>query len=197
MGELGRWVFNAAFSRLKVWVDRGVDFGDLAINVSSQQFRAVDFVADVEKMLVEHRVPPHRVVFEITESTVIEDVEKTIEIMQRLRRVGIRFAIDDFGVGYSSLSYLKRLPIDQLKIDRSFIADIGSDQNDEVICQTIIAMSQHLRLETIAEGVETEEQFNFLNRLRCSGYQGYLIMPPVAEDEFLAFCDRHGWNIGH
>ncbi len=186
--DIGRWILDAAFDRLKAWTDAGIDSGDLAINVSSRQFRAEDFVGDVERLLVLHRIPPHRVVFEITESTVIEDVEATIAIMERLRRVGIRFAIDDFGIGYSSLSYLKRLPIDQLKIDRSFIADIGRDQNDEVICQTIVAMSQHLRLETIAEGVESQEQYNFLSRLRCNGYQGYLFLPPSPESEFLRFC---------
>ncbi|MGE0485582.1 MAG: EAL domain-containing protein [Gammaproteobacteria bacterium] len=187
--DIGRWVLDAAFDCFRRWTDdASVDLDELAINVSSRQFRSDDFVADVERLLVLHRIPPHRIVFEITESTVVEDVEATIEIMERLRRVGIRFAIDDFGIGYSSLSYLKRLPIDQLKIDRSFIADIGRDNNDEVICQTIVAMSQHLRLQTIAEGVETREQYNFLSRLRCNGYQGYLFLPPKPEQEFLEYC---------
>ncbi|MCB1746951.1 MAG: EAL domain-containing protein [Gammaproteobacteria bacterium] len=189
--DIGRWVLDAAFDSFRRWTDDGsIDLDELAINVSSRQFRSDDFVADVERLLVLHRIPPHRIVFEITESTVVEDVEATIEIMERLRRVGIRFAIDDFGIGYSSLSYLKRLPIDQLKIDRSFIADIGRDNNDEVICQTIVAMSQHLRLQTIAEGVETREQYNFLSRLRCNGYQGYLFLRPSSEQEFLDYC-RH------
>jgi diguanylate cyclase (GGDEF)-like protein/PAS domain S-box-containing protein len=185
--DIGTWVLNASFERFKTWLDRDIDINELAINVSSRQFRSDAFVDDVERQLVEYRIPPHRIVFEITESTVVEDVEATIEIMARLRRVGIRFAIDDFGVGYSSLSYLKRLPIDQLKIDRSFIADIGHDQNDEVICQTIVAMSQHLKLQTIAEGVETQAQYNFLSRLRCNGYQGYLFLPPSPEQQFLRY----------
>ena len=189
--DIGRWVLDAAFDRFRDWLESGrADLGELAINVSSRQFRADDFYGDVERLLIAHRIPPQRVVFEITEGTVVEDVEATIAIMERLRRLGIRFAIDDFGTGYSSLSYLKRLPIDQLKIDRSFIADIGRDSNDEVICQTIVAMSQHLRLQTIAEGVETPEQYNFLARLRCSGYQGYLFLPPATEAEFLAYYDR-------
>ena len=185
--DIGAWVLNASFERFKTWLDRDIDINELAINVSSRQFRSDTFVDDVERQLVEYRIPPHRIVFEITEGTVVEDVEATIEIMVRLRRVGIRFAIDDFGVGYSSLSYLKRLPIDQLKIDRSFIADIGHDQNDEVICQTIVAMSQHLKLQTIAEGVETQEQYNFLSRLRCNGYQGYLFLRPSPEEQFLRY----------
>jgi len=189
--DIGRWVLDAAFERFRDWLESGrADLGELAINVSSRQFRAEDFYGDVERLLVTHRIPPQRVVFEITEGTVVEDVEATIAIMERLRGLGIRFAIDDFGTGYSSLSYLKRLPIDQLKIDRSFIADIGRDSNDEVICQTIVAMSQHLRLQTIAEGVETPEQHNFLARLRCNAYQGYLFLPPATEAEFLAYYDR-------
>ncbi|MGR8918401.1 MAG: EAL domain-containing protein [Gammaproteobacteria bacterium] len=185
--EIGHWVLEQAFSRLCRWLDsdRGVD--ELSINVSSRQFRAEDFVGDVEALLAEYRIPPHRVIFEITEGTVIEDVEAAIEIMSRLRRVGIRFAIDDFGVGYSSLSYLKRLPIDQLKIDRSFIGDIGRDQNDEIICQTIVAMSRQLSLETVAEGVETQAQYQFLNALSCNRYQGYLFLAPSPEDEFLEY----------
>ncbi|MEQ8662465.1 MAG: EAL domain-containing protein [Gammaproteobacteria bacterium] len=191
--DIGRWVLDAAFDRLRDWLENGhVDIGELAINVSSRQFRCEDFYGDVERLLLAHRIPPQRVVFEITEGTVVEDVEATIAIMERLRRLGIRFAIDDFGTGYSSLSYLKRLPIDQLKIDRSFIADIGRDSNDEVICQTIVAMSQHLRLQTIAEGVETTAQYNFLTRLRCSGYQGYLFLPPSDEAGFLDYCASVG-----
>ena len=137
-----------------------------------------------------YRIPPHHLVLELTESTVIEDVEATIIIMERLRRLGICFALDDFGVGYSSLSYLHRLPIDQLKIDRSFIADIGRDRNDEIICQTIVAMGRHLGLKTVAEGVETQAQFEFLQRLRCNSYQGYLFLPPRPESEFLRDCAR-------
>ena len=189
--EIGRWVLEASFSALQSWNEQQIELQELAINVSSHQFRSDTFVDEVEQLLIEYEIPPHQVVFEITESTVVEDVEATIAIMERLRRIGIRFAIDDFGIGYSSLSYLKRLPIDQLKIDRSFIADIGQDQNDEVICQTIIAMSQHLRLQTIAEGVETKEQFDFLSRLRCSGYQGYLFHPPAPEAAFVTFLQEN------
>ncbi len=147
-------------------------------------------------MLAAYRIAPQRIVLEITEHTMIDDVEATINKMEQLRRVGIRFAIDDFGVGYSSLSYLKRLPIDQLKIDHSFIADIGCDQNDEVICQTIIAMSQQLRMQTIAEGVETQAQFDFLKRLRCNAYQGFFFLAPSPENEFLRYLEAHQGSSG-
>lgn len=187
--DIGRWVIDVALANYARWMAEDlIDLPELSINVSSQQFRAVDFVTDVEHLLAVHRIPPQRIVFEITESTVIEDIDTTIKLMNSLRRLGIRFAIDDFGIGYSSLSYLKRLPIDQLKIARSFIADIGLDNNDEVICQTIIAMSQQLRLQTVAEGIETRDQFEFLCRLRCNAYQGYLFLRPSAEAEFIRYC---------
>ncbi|MEM7541887.1 MAG: EAL domain-containing protein [Pseudomonadota bacterium] len=188
--NIGWWVLETAFATFKSWLDSGVlDLGELSINVSSRQFRAENFVENVEALLIEYQIPPRRIVFELTEGTVVEDVETTINVMQRLRRVGIRFSIDDFGTGYSSLSYLKRLPIDQLKIDRSFISDIGRDSDDEVICQTIIAMSKNLGLHTIAEGVETQAQVDFLSRLRCEGYQGFLFSKPCQAQEFVDYCE--------
>ena len=189
--EIGKWVFESAFATYQRWMqDARADIGDLSINVSSRQLRDDSFVVDLERLLLNYHIPPNRLVLELTESTVIEDIETTIGIMERLRRLGICFALDDFGVGYSSLSYLQRLPIDQLKIDRSFIADIGRDRNDEIICQTIVAMGRHLGLKTVAEGVETQAHFEFLQRLRCNGYQGYLFLPPCPESEFLSYCER-------
>ena len=187
--DIGRWVLEASFAIYRRWLDAAtVEIGELAINVSSRQFRCDTFLEDVERLLAAYRIPPRRIVFEITESTVMENVNATIAIMDRLRRLGALFALDDFGVGYSSLSYLKRLPIDQLKIDRSFIADIGTDRNDEIICQTIVAMGQQLGLQTVAEGVETAAQLDFLKGLRCNRYQGYLFLPPSPEQEFLRYC---------
>jgi diguanylate cyclase (GGDEF)-like protein/PAS domain S-box-containing protein len=187
--DIGRWVLTAAFRTFKDWIEHGpIEVGELSINVSSRQFRSESFVADVESLLAEYRIPPHRVVLELTEGTVIEDVHTTVAILERLRRLGILFAVDDFGVGYSSLSYLKRLPIDQLKIDRSFIADIGHDHNAEVICQTIVAMGQHLGLQTVAEGVETADQLEFLRRLRCNRYQGFYFQGPAPAADFARYC---------
>ena len=187
--DIGRWVLEASFATYRRWLDTGtVDLAELAINISSVQFRSDTFLEYVERLLATYRIPPRRIVFEITESTVMQDVNATIAIMDRLRRLGALFALDDFGVGYSSLSYLKRLPIDQLKIDRSFIADIGSDRNDEIICQTIVAMGQHLGLQTVAEGVETTAQLEFLKGMYCNRFQGYLFLPPSSEQQFLHYC---------
>ncbi|MGE0857770.1 MAG: EAL domain-containing protein [Gammaproteobacteria bacterium] len=190
--DIGRWVLEASFATYRRWLDElPVAPGELAINVSSRQFRAEHFADEVERLVHTYRIPPRSLVFELTESTVIEDVDAAIGIMERLRRIGVLFALDDFGVGYSSLSYLKRLPLDQLKIDRSFIADIGSDRNDEIICQTIIAMGQHLGLATVAEGVETAAQHNFLQGLRCNRYQGYLFLRPSSEADYLRYYLAH------
>ncbi|MEM7540656.1 MAG: EAL domain-containing protein [Pseudomonadota bacterium] len=195
--EIGNWVLATVFETVRDWLDREqTAFGSVSINVSSRQFRDRNFVNDVSNSLRTWRIPPNRIILEITDSTIIDNVQDTVEKMSELRQLGLRFALDDFGVGYSSLTYLKKLPIDQIKIDRSFIRDIGSDPNDEVICQTIIAMGEHLGLQTIAEGVETDEQFTFLRSNYCDGFQGFKFLMPCPEAEFLAFCQSRQ-NIPH
>ena len=193
--DIGCWIFDSAFETFRRWMLAGyADTIDLGINISLRQFRNRNFVDDLSARIKNHQVPPDRIVLELTEGTVIEDVGDTIEKMDRLRDLGLRFALDDFGAGYSSLGYLKRLPIDQLKIDRSFIAEIGKDPNDEVICQTIIAMGKHLGLHTIAEGVETTAQLDFLRRNQCNGFQGFLFLHPSREADFLRFL-RSGARV--
>ncbi|MFT4564344.1 MAG: diguanylate cyclase (GGDEF)-like protein/PAS domain S-box-containing protein, partial [Gammaproteobacteria bacterium] len=185
--EIGRWVFVRAMECLRRWDRDGTMFLDhLAINVSSRQFSSPDFVRDTIRDLVAVGVPPQRVVIEVTEGTVIENFTETALKMEQLRDIGFRFSVDDFGIGYSSLSYLSRLPLDQLKIDRSFVTDVLEDVNDAVIAETIIGMGRNLHLQTIAEGVETEAQLDFLVARGCEGFQGFLFSPGVAEDEFLA-----------
>ena len=180
---IGRWVLETACRQLKRW-ERDPARGHLsiAVNVSARQFRQDDFVDQVIEVLRETGADPHRLKLELTESTVLADVEATIRRMKDLRAVGIRFSMDDFGTGYSSLQYLKRLPLDQLKIDQSFVRDIIGDADDDVIVQTIIAMSHALGLEVIAEGVETPEQQRFLLENGCETYQGYLFGRPVPVD---------------
>ncbi|MFT4583277.1 MAG: diguanylate cyclase (GGDEF)-like protein/PAS domain S-box-containing protein [Gammaproteobacteria bacterium] len=185
--EIGRWVFGQAMECLRRWDRNGTMFLDhLAINVSSRQFSSADFVRDTIRDLVSIGVPPQSVVIEVTEGTVIENFTATALKMEQLRDIGIRFSVDDFGIGYSSLSYLSRLPLDQLKIDRSFVTDVLDDANDAIIAETIIGMGRNLHLQTIAEGVETEAQLDFLAERGCDGFQGFLFSPAVAESEFLA-----------
>lgn len=175
--QLGDWVLRRACSQL-------TQLGDdtelqISVNISPKQFRESGFVERVRTILADTGAPPQRLTLEITENLVIDNVEQTIERMQILQTMGISFAVDDFGTGHSSLAYLKRLPLDALKIDRSFVRDIGSDPNDAVIVETIIVMAQHLGLAVIAEGVETEQARTFLITRGCRQFQGYLFGRPV------------------
>lgn len=192
--EISQWVFTNALECLRRWDRSGLTHIDhLAINVSSRQFSSPTFVRDVMRDIVAMGVPADQVLFEVTEGTVIENFEATAHKMKQLRDIGIRFSVDDFGVGYSSLSYLSRLPLDQLKIDRSFVTDVLEDPNDKIIAETIIGMGRNLNLQTMAEGVETAAQLEFLRILGCDGFQGFLLSRPVPECDFVAL-DRV-WSL--
>jgi EAL domain-containing protein (putative c-di-GMP-specific phosphodiesterase class I) len=184
---IGLWVLQTACAQLKAWQgDARTQRLTMAVNVSAKQFRSPDFVAQVENTLVETNAKPALLKLELTESIVLEDVEGTIAKMRELKRVGVSFSMDDFGTGYSSLQYLKRLPLDQIKIDQSFVRDIVTDTNDAAIVQTIIAMSEVLGLNVIAEGVETEAQREFLDLRGCHAFQGFLYGRPAPLQDFEA-----------
>jgi diguanylate cyclase (GGDEF)-like protein len=180
IAPIGQWVLETAFTQLKKWQQSPLlKKLTMSINISAVQFHKVDFVAKIKLLVDSYAVDPTGLILEITESLLLKDVENAISIMSALKQIGIRFSLDDFGTGYSSLQYLKRLPIDQLKIDSSFIRDIIIDNNDKAIVCAIIAMAQSLELKVIAEGVETEEQRQFLFDKNCVHYQGYLFSKPV------------------
>jgi diguanylate cyclase (GGDEF)-like protein/PAS domain S-box-containing protein len=182
---IGQWVLEQACSQLKAWeASPRTRELHLAVNVSPLQFHQMDFVERVEWALKQSGANPMLLKLELTEGMVVDDIEGCIAKMRELKLLGIRFSMDDFGTGYSSLSYLKRLPIDQLKIDQSFVNDIASDPDDEAIVQTIIAMARSLRLDVIAEGVESEGQFAFLKRNGCTAFQGYLFGRPAPLADF-------------
>jgi diguanylate cyclase (GGDEF)-like protein len=182
---IGLWVLQSACDQLAAWQRDASTRGlSLAVNVSAKQFRQPDFVAQVQRILVESGAKPSQLKLELTESTVLENVEDTITKMRELKLLGASFSMDDFGTGYSSLQYLKRLPLDQIKIDRSFVRDITSDPNDAAIVQTIVAMTQALGLNVIAEGVETEAQRDFLDKHGCHAFQGFLFSKPVPLEQF-------------
>jgi diguanylate cyclase (GGDEF)-like protein/PAS domain S-box-containing protein len=189
---IGEWVLLRACEQFKNWIDEGlVGMGmEIAVNVSPRQFHRAEFVDQLLGILAKTGMPPNRLVLELTEGIVVENMGETIEKMRALKAHGIHFSIDDFGTGYSSLAYLKRLPIDQLKIDRSFIQDMCNDANDRVIVETIVAMAQHLRLDVIAEGVETEEQLRFLEHNGCTAYQGFHFSKPIPSEAFGEFLEK-------
>ncbi|MBI5007110.1 MAG: EAL domain-containing protein [Nitrosomonadales bacterium] len=184
---IGHWVLESACQQLKVWqADPRKRHLQLSVNVSGRQFRQADFVTQVSEVIERTAIEPSHLKLELTESIVLEDVDDTIAKMQALRQTGVSFSMDDFGTGYSSLSYLTQLPLNQLKIDQSFVRHIGTKTSDATIIQTIIGMASNLGMEVIAEGVETQQQRDFLEANGCRLYQGYLFGRPVPLDEFAA-----------
>ena len=186
--EIGNWVLDTAFTDVKKWRENAElkDFY-IAINLSSRQFRGKDIVKDIADSLKKHDLPGSILELEITERLLMKDVPHVINILNQFKVMGIRLSIDDFGTGYSSLSYLKRFPFDVLKIDRSFISDIGEDPDDTALCDAIIAMAHSLGLSIIGEGVESKFQYEFLNQRGVETVQGYYISKPMVNNEFLKF----------
>jgi diguanylate cyclase (GGDEF)-like protein/PAS domain S-box-containing protein len=182
---LGQWVLETACRQIATWAGRKETRQiNLAVNVSARQFRQADFVDQVLRVLERTTADPHNLKLELTESMLVDNVEDVIVKMTALKSRGLSFSLDDFGTGYSSLSYLRRLPLDQLKIDQSFVKEVLADLNSGAIAQTIIALGQTMGLSVIAEGVETEEQRDFLTQLGCPAFQGYLLSRPVPVEEF-------------
>ena len=176
---LDRCVLRLACEQLVVWARHpATSHWTVAVNLSAQEFRQPDFVSSVQTILAETGAAPCQLKLELTESLMLEDVEACIAKMQTLREMGVRFSLDDFGTGYSSLSYLKRLPLSQLKIDQSFVRDVQHDANDAAIVQTVIALAQSLGLEVVAEGVETQAQWELLKTKGCQQFQGYWFSKP-------------------
>ena len=182
--DIGIWVLREACARLRQWQMQGVAIETLSINVSPRQFHQAHFVDQVKAVIKESGADPRRLEFELTEGLLIENVDNVSRKMRELKALGFRFAIDDFGTGYSSLAYLKRLPVDRLKIDQSFVRDLLTDASDALIVETIIAMASHLKLEVIAEGVENQEEFAFLQEKGCYQYQGYYFSRPLSLADF-------------
>ena len=183
--DLGGQALEEACRQLGAWGQRAETAAlSIAVNVSPRQFRQTDFIEQVLATLGRTGADPHNLEIEITESLLLEDLEETIGIMEALRSRGIRFSLDDFGTGYSSLAYLKRLPLDQVKIDGTFVRDMLSDATSRAIAQAIIWLSRAMKLSLMAEGVETEEQRAMLEELGCVAYQGYLFSPAVPAQDF-------------
>ncbi|MCZ2406958.1 MAG: EAL domain-containing protein [Burkholderiales bacterium] len=175
--RMGDWMLQQACETLARLQAAG-RLVSISVNVSQRQFRQEDFVERLRAMLELTGAPPDHLILEVTESLLIDDLDNTIARMTELVRMGLRFSIDDFGTGYSSLAYLKRLPLYELKIDRSFVQDTPDDPNDTAIVQSILSVARHLKLRVVAEGVETQAQADFLTASHCDGLQGYLFGRP-------------------
>jgi len=182
--RLGEWVLRAACAQDKAWQEAGLPRLRVAVNLSARQFQEPNLVDVVARVLNETRLDPDYLELEITESLAMQNADFTIMVLRDLRAIGIRISMDDFGAGYSSLGYLKNLPIHTLKIDRSIIDGLTRGPNDAVIATAIIAMAHSLSLEVVAEGVETEDQLAFLRERQCDRFQGYLLGQPMPVELF-------------
>ena len=189
---IGKWVMETACAQLKQWEKNPrTSTLKIAVNVSAREFRQIDYVAQVERIIKESKINPMLLKLELTESIVVENMEETIKKMNALKQLGITFSMDDFGTGFSSLSYLAKLPLTQLKIDKSFVDNIPGARNNEMITRTIITMGKGLEMNVIAEGVETLLQQEFLEANGCTAYQGYLFSRPLPITELEEFLKRN------
>lgn len=185
--KLGEWVLRTACCQNAAWIESGLPQLRIAVNISGRQFIEPDFIDQVSSALSDSGLPPHLLELELTESMLVADQQQALQRLRTLKNMGVQLAIDDFGTGYSSLSYLKHFPLDRLKIDKSFVNDILVDQDDAAITEAIIAMGHSLKLQVIAEGVETREQLAFLEDRDCDEIQGYHLSKPLSEHDLVSF----------
>ena len=187
MLPLGEWVIKTACRQLKHWHNQGLSNLQMSINLSQRQFHRPNLASFISDIIEQENINPAKLEFEITESMAMDDPQKTIESLEVLRRIGVFFALDDFGTGYSSMSHLKLMPISCLKLDRSYVKDIETNPSDAAICASTISLAHDLGLEVVAEGVETEKQYEYLKTLGCDKFQGYFFSKPLTAPEIEAF----------
>ena len=188
---IGRWAVRTACAQSAAWLRDGLPPLCMAVNLSPRQFTDPELVSNIVHVLEETGIPPELLELEITESTMMRDVEHALAKLSAIRQLGVRLAIDDFGTGYSSLSQLKRFPIDTLKVDRSFIRDIPTNAEDIAITEAIIAMGRSLGVTVVAEGVETAEQQAFLSTRACHEMQGFFFSRPAPPEDFVELLRTH------
>jgi len=191
--EVGDWVIETALKQMTLWIDQGLVAKDfmLCINISPRQFRDAQFAENIHSQLKRINVPSRNIMMEVTEHNIIHNLDDAILRMQELIHSGISFSLDDFGTGYSSLAHLKNLPVNHIKIDRSFVKDICNDPGDQAMVASILALSKHLGLEVVAEGVEKIEQFHLLKQYGCKIYQGYYFSKPLSADKIIDYLESN------
>jgi EAL domain-containing protein (putative c-di-GMP-specific phosphodiesterase class I) len=180
---IGRWVLLEACRQSRAWGDSGTEVVPIAVNVSAPEFRDKDFISGVRAVLIATGVDPPNLELELTESVLMEDAKSTVRTLGALKAMGVTLAIDDFGIGYSSFAYLRRFPVDALKLDQSFVQDITEDPGDASIVSAMINIGKSLKMRVIAEGVETLEQLKFLQSHECCEGQGYYFSRPLAAEQ--------------
>ncbi len=188
---IGAWVMRTACLQNRAWHDAGMGGLRVAVNLSARQFGSPDLLDNIRAVLDESKLDPHCLEIELTESLFMSDVTLAVDLLHSMKAIGVNLSIDDFGTGYSSLSYLSRFPIDVLKIDRSFVTNITRDANDAALVASIINLAHNLKLSVIAEGVETEEQLDYLRRHGCDEMQGYYVSRPLPAPEFVQLLRKH------
>lgn len=191
----GKWVLHTACRQTRAWQDAGLKPTTMAVNVSNRQFKEKNFAGIVKNILADTNVDPQYLELEVTESCIMENVKYNIEILHELKAFGVKLSIDDFGTGYSSFEYLKNMPVNVLKIDLSFIRDITKDPDDAAIVKAIIQVAHTLKLEVVAEGVETKEQLNLLQSLHCDKIQGYLVSKPLPQSAEIERFLKEAWHL--
>ena len=187
---VGAWVLRTACTQAAAWARQGITL-NVAVNLSARQFRDQHLIHSIETILQETGFPAELLELEVTESMLMEDSDSSQATLSRIKLLGIHISVDDFGTGYSSLAYLKRFPLDSLKIDRSFVHDLGVDPDDTAIVQAVIALAHSLRLSVVAEGVETIEQLRFLRAAHCEHAQGFHINRPMPAADFAAWLAQY------
>jgi len=188
---IGRWVLSTACAQNAAWQREGLPPVCMAVNLSARQFADDSLPQDIRAVLEETGMKPELLELELTESMVMRNAERATRLLGQIKKMGVRIAIDDFGVGYSSLAQIKRFPIDTLKVDRSFIRDLERNAEDRAITEAIISMGKTLSLTVVAEGVETQEQQTFLTDHACDAMQGYYFSKQIDHDEFASFVRKH------
>jgi diguanylate cyclase (GGDEF)-like protein len=187
---IGLWALREACRQCKAWIDLGHAAMQVSVNLSPRQFRQKDIVRAIEAILAETRLPPRCLELEITETTIMHSTAHTIGALHELTALGVRISVDDFGTGYSSLAYLHRFPVHKLKIDQSFVRDIGADRADTALVGTMVALARQLKLTSVAEGVETSDQLAYLLDVGCDSGQGYLFSPPLGAEAFTPLLEK-------
>lgn len=190
--QIGEWVLRAACKQTKLWHSEGFDRLGISVNLCARQFQQHDLLSTIVGILEQSHLEPKYLELEITESSIMTNADFAVRVLNELKELGIRVSLDDFGTGFSSLGYLKRLPIDILKIDQAFVRDVTTDPDDAALVMAIITLAHNLRLKVIAEGVETEEQLRFMRLLRCDEIQGYFFSKPLPANEFSNLLTQGG-----